>query len=115
MISVMMKKKPNSKSFQKSAASLQGGKEAADLVLTLTDNNKPAKTSFSFGFGGLYLYYVFYTPKALNKYSMSTPEAHSFFLFNYLFRYSSIALAACLPAPIAKITVAAPVTASPPA
>ena len=29
--------------------------------------------------------------------------------------YSSIALAACFPAPIARITVAAPVTASPPA
>ena len=34
---------------------------------------------------------------------------------NYLFKYSSIPLAAALPAPIAKITVAAPVTASPPA
>lgn len=31
------------------------------------------------------------------------------------FRYSSIAFAAVLPAPIADITVAAPVTASPPA
>ena len=29
--------------------------------------------------------------------------------------YSSMALAACLPAPMARITVAAPVTASPPA
>lgn len=35
---------------------------------------------------------------------------------NYLFdKYSSIAAAAFLPAPIASITVAAPVTASPPA
>lgn len=36
---------------------------------------------------------------------------------NYLLflMYSSIAFAACLPAPIARITVAAPVTASPPA
>lgn len=33
----------------------------------------------------------------------------------YLFKYSSIAAAAFLPAPIARITVAAPVTASPPA
>jgi hypothetical protein len=32
-----------------------------------------------------------------------------------LLRYSSIALAATLPAPIAEMTVAAPVTASPPA
>ena len=29
--------------------------------------------------------------------------------------YSSMALAACLPAPMARMTVAAPVTASPPA
>ena len=37
-------------------------------------------------------------------------------LFAYLFIiYSSIAAAAVLPAPIARITVAAPVTASPPA
>ena len=37
-------------------------------------------------------------------------------LRDYLFiRYLSIALAATLPAPIAEITVAAPVTASPPA
>jgi isochorismate hydrolase len=33
----------------------------------------------------------------------------------FLLMYSSIALAAVLPAPIARITVAAPVTASPPA
>ncbi len=36
--------------------------------------------------------------------------------YNYLLlRYSSIPFAAALPAPIARITVAAPVTASPPA
>jgi len=34
---------------------------------------------------------------------------------HFSFRYSSIALAAFLPAPIALITVAAPVTTSPPA
>lgn len=33
----------------------------------------------------------------------------------YLLKYSSIAFAASFPAPIAEITVAAPVTASPPA
>ena len=33
----------------------------------------------------------------------------------FALRYSSIAVAAVLPAPMAKITVAAPVTASPPA
>ena len=37
-------------------------------------------------------------------------------MYSYFFaRYSSMALAAVLPAPMAKITVAAPVTASPPA
>ena len=37
-------------------------------------------------------------------------------MYNYLFeRYSSIPLAPALPAPMARITVAAPVTASPPA
>ena len=38
-----------------------------------------------------------------------------FFIYSLLLMYSSIALAAVLPAPIARITVAAPVTASPPA
>ncbi len=37
------------------------------------------------------------------------------FWFHFPFKYSSIALAAFLPAPIALITVAAPVTTSPPA
>ena len=36
-------------------------------------------------------------------------------IFHYLLRNSSIPFAAALPAPIARITVAAPVTASPPA
>ena len=63
---------------------MQGGKEAADLVLTLTDNNKPAKTSFSFGFGGLYLYYVFYTPKALTSIVCQRQKHfHFFFLITY--------------------------------
>ena len=35
--------------------------------------------------------------------------------FHFSFKYSSIAVAAFLPAPIALITVAAPVTTSPPA
>ena len=45
------------------------------------------------------------------------PRKPRAFLYDYYFadRYWSIAFAATLPAPIAEMTVAAPVTASPPA
>ena len=42
-------------------------------------------------------------------------EGRAFAIIYLFFRYSSIAAAAFLPAPMARITVAAPVTASPPA
>ena len=46
------------------------------------------------------------------NFTFSTQNKNHLFLF---WMYSSIAAAAVLPAPIARITVAAPVTASPPA
>lgn len=50
--------------------------------------------------------------KTLRKYSFRSV----FLCYAYvLWRYSSMAFAAFLPAPIARMTVAAPVTASPPA
>ena len=45
----------------------------------------------------------------------SAPLGADFALSYFFERYSSIDFAASLPAPIAEITVAAPVTASPPA
>ena len=45
--------------------------------------------------------------------SLESDIAHACYLFSQ--RYLSIAAAAFLPAPIARMTVAAPVTASPPA
>lgn len=49
------------------------------------------------------------------KYALHKPNAKAKHDYSCPLKYSLMAAAALLPAPIAKITVAAPVTASPPA
>ncbi len=68
-------------------------------------------------FTTLYIFQDVEVRHFINDSGVTSTTPISFFVENQFLplRYSSIAFAAVLPAPIAEITVAAPVTASPPA